>query len=325
MYAHAGENLAVHFTDSSEVVDAWMDSPSHRANIVNAQYAEIGVGTARGTFEGFETVFVVQLFGTPAAGYATPIAPTVVVPVTSANESAVAASGELDALQAQLDELLALVDTLESNETTDAPDAQEAASELVQEAVGESVAEEVAVAPVADVLAENLEPAPLFLNDNTATVVADPAETAVLADVEEVIEEAVETVGEVIVSQNDIADEVVVSTEHQTEMATTSDEDVLVIESSIATSSGLLVGSVSNMPITQSGNMFGSVITQPNDLLQTIYLVLGSVVMMLLLFSVFFEARKLHFTQVAYSFGLMISMGALWYVHALLTAGAVII
>jgi len=66
-YAHAGENLAIHFTDSGEVVEAWMNSPTHRANIVNNNFTEIGVGTARGTYQGYDTVFVVQLFGTPAA------------------------------------------------------------------------------------------------------------------------------------------------------------------------------------------------------------------------------------------------------------------
>jgi uncharacterized protein YkwD len=66
-YAHAGENLAIHFTDSSAVVDAWMKSPTHKANIVDAKYTEIGVGTAKGVYDGYETVFVVQLFGTPAA------------------------------------------------------------------------------------------------------------------------------------------------------------------------------------------------------------------------------------------------------------------
>lgn len=66
-YVHAGENLAVHFTDSSEVVEAWMKSPTHRANIMNGNYQEIGIGTAKGTYEGFDTVFVVQLFGTPEA------------------------------------------------------------------------------------------------------------------------------------------------------------------------------------------------------------------------------------------------------------------
>ncbi|MCA9360439.1 hypothetical protein H6785_03625 [Candidatus Nomurabacteria bacterium] len=66
VYAHAGENLAIHFTDSSEVVEAWMNSPTHRQNIVNGLYTEIGVGTAKGKFEGYDTVYVVQLFGTPA-------------------------------------------------------------------------------------------------------------------------------------------------------------------------------------------------------------------------------------------------------------------
>lgn len=65
-YAHAGENLAVHFTDSSEVVEAWLNSPTHRANIMSGNYSEIGIGTAQGRFEGYDTVFVVQMFGTPA-------------------------------------------------------------------------------------------------------------------------------------------------------------------------------------------------------------------------------------------------------------------
>ncbi len=86
-YSHAGENLAVHFTDSNEVVKAWMNSPTHRANIVNGSYTEIGVGTAEGEYEGFKTVFVVQLFGTPAA--AIQPAKVTTVPVVSTVPSAV--------------------------------------------------------------------------------------------------------------------------------------------------------------------------------------------------------------------------------------------
>ncbi|MEX0931059.1 MAG: CAP domain-containing protein, partial [Candidatus Paceibacterota bacterium] len=66
-FVHAGENLAIYFTDSSEIVDAWMNSPAHRDNILNNNYREIGIGVARGEYDGHETVFVVQLFGTPAA------------------------------------------------------------------------------------------------------------------------------------------------------------------------------------------------------------------------------------------------------------------
>jgi hypothetical protein len=81
VYAHAGENLAIHFTDSSEVVEAWMDSPTHRENIVDGKYTEIGVGTAKGTYEGYDTVYVVQLFGAPgiaAPAEVAPAAPAVV-------------------------------------------------------------------------------------------------------------------------------------------------------------------------------------------------------------------------------------------------------
>lgn len=82
-YAHAGENLAIHFSDSGAVVDAWMNSPTHKANIIDTKFTEIGVGTAKGVYDGHETVFVVQLFGTPAAPVAAP-APVAVTPVAEA-------------------------------------------------------------------------------------------------------------------------------------------------------------------------------------------------------------------------------------------------
>ncbi len=69
-FVNAGENLAVHFNDSSEVVQAWMNSPTHRANIMNGSFTEIGIGVAEGQFEGSSTVFVVQFFGTPAVAAA---------------------------------------------------------------------------------------------------------------------------------------------------------------------------------------------------------------------------------------------------------------
>jgi len=63
VYAHAGENLAIHFTDSTEVVEAWMQSPAHRKNIVDTKYTEIGVGTAKGKFDGYDTVYVDSCLG----------------------------------------------------------------------------------------------------------------------------------------------------------------------------------------------------------------------------------------------------------------------
>jgi len=65
-YSYAGENLAVHFYEAEDVDAGWMASPTHRANIVNANYTEIGVGTASGIFDGVNSTFVVQMFGRPA-------------------------------------------------------------------------------------------------------------------------------------------------------------------------------------------------------------------------------------------------------------------
>lgn len=64
-YQYAGENLARDFGDPNSVVQAWMNSPSHRENVVNNQYQEIGVAVVNGTLQGVETTLVVQLFGTP--------------------------------------------------------------------------------------------------------------------------------------------------------------------------------------------------------------------------------------------------------------------
>jgi uncharacterized protein YkwD len=75
-YRYAGENLAVRFDDSSSVVNAWMASPTHRANIVKAQYTEIGIGVAQGSYEGSPATFVVQYFGTPQEASAAALAPT---------------------------------------------------------------------------------------------------------------------------------------------------------------------------------------------------------------------------------------------------------
>jgi hypothetical protein len=65
-YLYAGENLARDFMNSNSVVDAWMASPSHRDNLLNNRYQEIGLAVVNGTLDGVETTLVVQLFGTPA-------------------------------------------------------------------------------------------------------------------------------------------------------------------------------------------------------------------------------------------------------------------
>jgi uncharacterized protein YkwD len=65
IYAYAGENLAIDFQDSIDVSQAWMNSPTHRANIINPVFTEIGIATAQGKYQGRDTVFVVQMFAKP--------------------------------------------------------------------------------------------------------------------------------------------------------------------------------------------------------------------------------------------------------------------
>jgi cell division septation protein DedD len=43
-YQKAGENLAYGFATSSDTITGWMNSPEHRANILNASYQEVGFG-----------------------------------------------------------------------------------------------------------------------------------------------------------------------------------------------------------------------------------------------------------------------------------------
>lgn len=64
-YSYAGENLAVNFVDSDDVMNAWMASPEHRANILDGNFTEMGYGIAQGEYQGQEATFVVQMFGTP--------------------------------------------------------------------------------------------------------------------------------------------------------------------------------------------------------------------------------------------------------------------
>ncbi len=64
-YKYAGENLARDFSDAGSAVSAWMNSPTHRENILNSNYEEIGIGVVEGILSGADTTIIVQFFGTP--------------------------------------------------------------------------------------------------------------------------------------------------------------------------------------------------------------------------------------------------------------------
>ncbi|MEX0935168.1 MAG: CAP domain-containing protein [Candidatus Paceibacterota bacterium] len=65
-YILVGENLAMGvFENDRDLVEAWMNSPGHRANILHEKFSEIGVGVARGVYDGREVWVAVQEFGLP--------------------------------------------------------------------------------------------------------------------------------------------------------------------------------------------------------------------------------------------------------------------
>lgn len=64
VYKVAGENLARDFMNTEDMMMAWMASPTHKANILNPKFKEIGIAVIDGKLNGFETTLVVQMFGT---------------------------------------------------------------------------------------------------------------------------------------------------------------------------------------------------------------------------------------------------------------------
>ncbi|MDP4010401.1 MAG: CAP domain-containing protein [Candidatus Spechtbacteria bacterium] len=72
-YILLGENLALgNFKTDKDLVQAWMDSPGHRENILHESYTQIGVGLSRGKFEGKEVWVAVQHFGKPRSACPSP-------------------------------------------------------------------------------------------------------------------------------------------------------------------------------------------------------------------------------------------------------------
>ena len=64
-YELIGENLAINYYETSDLLKGWMFSPSHKENILNNEFIETGLGVAYGKLYGVETIIVVQHFGQP--------------------------------------------------------------------------------------------------------------------------------------------------------------------------------------------------------------------------------------------------------------------
>ncbi len=62
-YKYAGENLGADFLSSVELLNAWLASPSHRANVMSPNYQKTGIAILSGDFKGQEMIVIVEMFG----------------------------------------------------------------------------------------------------------------------------------------------------------------------------------------------------------------------------------------------------------------------
>lgn len=69
-YSYAGENLAKNYPTAQATVDAWMNSPTHRENLLKAQYKDVGFAVVDGELNGRPTTLVVALYGAPVTATA---------------------------------------------------------------------------------------------------------------------------------------------------------------------------------------------------------------------------------------------------------------
>ncbi|MFI5265352.1 MAG: CAP domain-containing protein [Candidatus Levyibacteriota bacterium] len=88
-YTYAGENLAKGYTSSQDVVNAWMNSPSHKENLLSSKYKDVGFAVVEGKLQGEDTVLVVQMFGVQPGVVTQSAPPPSVQKVASAPEKPV--------------------------------------------------------------------------------------------------------------------------------------------------------------------------------------------------------------------------------------------
>lgn len=96
-FSFAGENLAKNFYTSDETVKAWMNSPTHKENIISPKYKEIGMAVVEGNLNGQKTTLVVQMFGNSDRVLSAAAAPKTQKPNFEIVPAAAAATNELGA------------------------------------------------------------------------------------------------------------------------------------------------------------------------------------------------------------------------------------
>jgi len=142
-YLAAGENLARNFTESEYLHNAWMNSPSHRANILNGKYTEIGIAVVEGEMNGKTTVIAVELFGKPAASAKPAAVPATTTTTTTTNTTTKPANVGVAAQEQQ--PVQTTVAGEETNPETPIETEVPLAQELIQPSANQVVLNDIAV------------------------------------------------------------------------------------------------------------------------------------------------------------------------------------
>jgi hypothetical protein len=269
----AGENLAVNFSDSDQVVRAWMESPGHRANILNGGFTEIGMAMAEGEYNGKRTIFVVQLFGTPMAEASVSTAPT--------NDS------------------VAGTQATSPDEEITGEDPEEIVVES-QGPIAETEPEEDTVAR-ADI--QTLEVTDIIeQNDSLYIAVRDPNVSEDSGAVRQPAQ-----AGDAGVPAPE---------ETEDEIATTSEE---------GTSTDPVLATVGNEEPPQYSGMFARLASRPQLVLNSLYLLIGLLIIVSLVLSIGIEFKHHHPMGVAYGAFLLLLIGGLTYLNQAVLFSSLII
>ncbi len=63
-YTYAGENLAINYRDTDSLIADWLESQSHKANLMSPRYRDVGVAIVTTVIDGRSYTFIAELFGT---------------------------------------------------------------------------------------------------------------------------------------------------------------------------------------------------------------------------------------------------------------------
>lgn len=89
-YEVGGENLAITNENAQAVIDGWLNSPTHRDNLLSTDYTDFGIGMAAyGDYEGHKDTYVIVAFYGRGASIQVLTAPTNPAGTTAALKPAI--------------------------------------------------------------------------------------------------------------------------------------------------------------------------------------------------------------------------------------------